>query len=426
MQKNCPIILFIFSALTSFTAYSDSELNHWSFSGFGTIGYTYDDSDGIGYIRDYSQELDIEQEHSFLTDSQIGGQFSYRSSAKWSAMVQLVLANEVDYEAIDSLEWAYVALHPTSNIDIRFGRMGLDLFSLSDTRRIDYAHLWVRPPSEVYGWVPLYSIDGIDAAYYFETEHTFWRIKAQYGQSRSKSAMNDGEVIYDFKGDNLFALSLTADRNDWIFRTTLATITIGEALPEEAQAVQSVIDKIAKDEVSLLPREIRQQAQHLSQELDIEGENVYYAQISATFDNHDWLLLSELTYSESDVSIMPNGLGGYLTLAKRMNEFMPYVSYAFFQPNKSAFSQSNEWKDSNPQLDALFQNAAMIINSGRIEQHTMSLGLRWDVYQQVALNLQWDHVSIESAGSAMWAGNGNELYQANTINLFSASVSFVF
>lgn len=426
MKKNHSIILLIFSVLTSFPVYSNSELSHWSFSGFGTLGYTYDDGDDIGFIRDYSQELDVEQEHSLLTDSQIGGQISYRSSPYWSAMVQLVLANEVDYEAIDSLEWAYVALHPMSNIDIRFGRMGLDLFALSDTRRIDYAHLWVRPPSEVYSWVPLYSVDGIDAAYYFETENTFWRIKAQYGQSHSKSGMNGDDVVYEFKGDDLLALSLTADRDDWSFRTTLATITIGEELPEEAKAVQSVIDQIAKDEISLLPPEARQQAQDLSKELDIKGEKVYYAQVSATFDNYDWLLLSELTYSKADVSIMPNGLGGYLTLAKRINEFTPYVSYAFFQPSKSAFSQSNEWKDSIPQLDALFQGAAMIINSGRIEQNTASLGLRWDFYQQAALNLQWDHISIESAGSAMWAGSGSDLYQADTINLFSASVSFVF
>ena len=283
MARFHPILFFIYISLSSFSVQSESELSDWSFSGFGTLGYTYDDTEQVGFIRDYSQTLNTDQNSSFRTDSQIGAQLSYRSSPYWSAMVQVVLADEVDYEPIDSLEWAYLALHPTSNIDIRFGRMGLDLFALSDTRRVDYAHLWIRPPSEVYSWAPLYSVDGIDAAYYFDTENTYWRIKAQYGKSHSKSEMNDGEAVYEFAGDDLFSLSLTADRDDWSFRTTLATVVTGSALPEQAMMVQTILQQISNQEVNLLPPTMREQAADLSEELDLEGERIYYAQISAQF-----------------------------------------------------------------------------------------------------------------------------------------------
>ena len=426
MARFHPILFFIYISLSSFSVQSESELSDWSFSGFGTLGYTYDDTEQVGFIRDYSQTLNTVQNSSFRTDSQIGAQLSYRSSPYWSAMVQVVLADEVDYEPIDSLEWAYLALHPTSNIDIRFGRMGLDLFALSDTRRVDYAHLWIRPPSEVYSWAPLYSVDGIDAAYYFDTENTYWRIKAQYGKSHSKSEMNDGEAVYEFAGDDLFSLSLTADRDDWSFRTTLATVVTGSALPEQAMMVQTILQQISNQEVNLLPPTMREQAADLSEELDLEGERIYYAQISAQFDNQNWLLLSELTYSHADISIMPSGLGGYLTLGKRINTLTPYISYSFFKPKYEIYHENYAWEGSAPQLSTLFDSAAYIINSGRIEQNTATLGVRWDFYQQAALNLQWDHASIKSAGFAMWAGSGSDLYQAQDVNLFSASVSFVF
>lgn len=426
MTKILPILLPIFSCLFSFSAQSESEVSNWTFSGFGTLGYTYDDTEQIGYIRDYSQTLDIDQTSSFQTDSQIGAQLSYRSSPYWSTMVQVVLADEVDYELSDSLEWAYLALHPISNVDIRFGRMGLDLFALSDTRRIDYAHLWARPPSEVYSWVPIYSVDGIDAAYYFETESTYWRIKAQYGKSHSKSEMSAGETVYEFEGDDLLALSLTADRNDWSFRTTLAAVTVGSDLPEQAMQLQFVLEEIEHSDIGLLPARIRELAGALSDELKIKGEQIKYAQISVQFDNYDWLLLSELTYSDADISIMPSGLGGYLTFGKRISTFTPYINYSFFKPKNEFYNEEYPWEGKAPQLTTLFQTTTFIINSGRIEQDTITLGTRWDFHQQAALNLQWDHVSIASAGSAMWAGSGGDLYQSQDVNLFSASISFVF
>ncbi|RTZ15599.1 hypothetical protein EJ063_11010 [Vibrio aquaticus] len=410
---------------TPFTLANDS-LSPWSFSGFGTLGYSYENQDNIAFIRDFSKPLDIDQSGSWLTDSQLGAQISYRSSPYWDMTAQVVATDYIEYEPIDSLEWAYLALHPTQSLDVRLGRMGIDIFSLSDTRRVDYAHIWVRPPAETYGWIPLYSVDGIDATYHFETDNTFWRLKAQYGSSQSKSMMMEGSSIYHFEGDDLFALSLTAEHGDWTLRSSAARVTIGTPLPNEAQLVKDTLDYIASLGPSMVPTNVSQQANDLSNQIDILGKSINYFQLSATFDNYDWLVAGELAYSHSQARIMPNGLGGYITVAKRFNEFTPFAGYSLFKANDPAYQADEQWENIHPDLARLGAASAEIINAGRIEQQSSSIGVRWDFYRQAALTLQWDHFIISENGSGMWAGVGKGRDKENTVDLFSASIAFVF
>ena len=68
-----------------------------------------------------------------------------------------------------------------NQLDFRVGRINFDAFLMSDHRHVGYAYPWVRPPSEFYAWIPIFSMDGIDAAYNFQSKDARWRIKAQAG-----------------------------------------------------------------------------------------------------------------------------------------------------------------------------------------------------------------------------------------------------
>jgi hypothetical protein len=56
-------------------------------------------------------------------------------------------------------------------------------------------------------------------------------------------------------------------------------------------------------------------------------------------------------------------------------------------------------------------------------QHTVSLGARWDLHPQVALKFQWDRVRIGAYGGRLWA---NATAQAAEANVTSVLLDFVF
>jgi hypothetical protein len=51
--------------------------------------------------------------------------------------------------------------------------------------------------------------------------------------------------------------------------------------------------------------------------------------------------------------------------------------------------------------------ASGLINSGRIQQRTFSLGFRWDLDPRIALKLQWDRVFVSPHGGAIWVGDSS-------------------
>lgn len=396
-----PNLFLIALSLVSGSALASNGVSSWTFSGFGTLGYSYENEENISFLRDYSQRLDDQKNHSFISDSQLGGQISYRSSPYWDATVQLVAANVMEWEPKNGLEWAYLAFHPTANFDVRIGRVGLDLFAISDTRRVDYAHIWLRPPAEVYSWVPAYSIDGADMTYSFIHGDTFYRAKLQYGVSESTVGIANSGTTYDFRGEQLTTLSLSAEYMDWKFRVTGARVVIASSIPRSDELIDHLTD----------PR--------LAAQFDMVGNDLHYLQAGMAYDNLNWLVLSELTYSESQSELMPNGYAGYLTVGKRINNWTPFITYSFFDAKDSPWTVGQGASE-------LEYVAAELINSGRIDQSTITLGARWDFSSNTALTLQWDRSQLASFGSSLWSGQGEGLDRQQTIDLFSVSVAFIF
>jgi hypothetical protein len=44
------------------------------------------------------------------------------------------------------LTWAFISYAPVPDMKVRAGRLGWDVYMLSDSRNVGYSYLWVRPP----------------------------------------------------------------------------------------------------------------------------------------------------------------------------------------------------------------------------------------------------------------------------------------
>jgi hypothetical protein len=65
------------------------------------------------------------------------------------------------------------------------------------------------------------------------------------------------------------------------------------------------------------------------------------------------------------------------------------------------------------------------LNNNGIDQKSLSLGARWDVYENIALKAQWSHYWLGNDGTQFWVEPQSGPLPAN-VNVFSLGVDFVF
>jgi hypothetical protein len=138
--------------------------DHFTFSGYGTLGLTRTDTDDWEYIRD-GQVAGADTGLDFNTDSNLGLQLTGRANKWLSATVQ-VLTQERYVDNMDTeVEWAYIKIEPVEDLSLLLGRVALPTFAISDTRNIGYANTWIRPPNEVYGMAVIHRLNGAQLSY---------------------------------------------------------------------------------------------------------------------------------------------------------------------------------------------------------------------------------------------------------------------
>ncbi|MBI2749386.1 MAG: hypothetical protein HYX43_08650 [Burkholderiales bacterium] len=215
-------------ALAGTSAQADGGLR---LSGFGTVGYTADNRSDIAPARDIAQQPDsgFSTGPSWKVDSRLGVQVEYSLSSSADLVGQLVVRDQFHRTLDSATELAYLTVRPGAQWDVRAGRINYDAFLMSEYRNVGYAYPWVRPPSEFYGWIPILSVDGLDATYGFETEAARWRLKAQLG--RSSPLAIPIQSGYDLRVDDLQGLSLTGQTDKWRYKLAYSQMTVGNEVP---------------------------------------------------------------------------------------------------------------------------------------------------------------------------------------------------
>jgi hypothetical protein len=416
MQK-LPLLLLAFLAVSPLAQADDLRL-----SGFGTLGYSHDNRDRIGFMRNTSQPVSENTNSSFVSDSTLGLQLNYTVSPQFEAVVQAVARDKSHTSLGNSIEWAFLAWHPNEAIDLRVGRMGLDAFLLSEYRNLGFSQPWVRPPTEFYGWIPLFSVNGIDAAYNLRHGDTRWRVKAQFGKTATDVPL-DTRNAFRFKADDIAALTVQAEHGPWQFKSSLINFTAGSQ-PDSLGPLSNGLAAIAAGAPSAA---IRREAAALNSELRVRDAAVRYRSLGAVYDDGTWLLQSEIARISSDSRMLPSGKTGYATIGRRFGSLTPYLGVARFKPEREAVVAQANWSALGATAVSTQIAAAGAYNNFRIDQRTTTLGLRMDVSSRTALKLQWDRSRMGARGYGLWQVNNLvDGSKSEKVDVISVSLDFVF
>lgn len=411
----CPVqLLLVLLAFGNVCAFAADALQ---LSGFGTLGYTSDNRSDMAPARDisYRPRNGSATGASWLPDSRLGVQLEYRASPTVDLVGQVVLRDHFKADFANSTELAYIAIKTLPDVDVRVGRINFDAFLMSDHRNVGYAYQWVRPPTAFYGWIPIFSVDGADAAYTIHRENARWRIKLQAANSRLSVPIVNG---YEFRANNLFAASVSRQSDFWRLKAAYSQFTVGSEVPAFAPLHQG-LDAVA---AAAIPQ-VSAEAADLRKNLAFAGAKITYATLGAAYDDGVWLAQSELGRTTSTADVIPHARMAYVSIGRRIGDWTPNILLSTSRPINSVRSAASNWGAFNATLR---DPALFTVNTTRIEQDTLSIGARWDFSRQAALKLQWERTVIKPSGYGLWWRDLAINSQTSLVNQLSATVDFTF
>ena len=406
-------ILFVLLMLAGNTYAGNSSGAQHNFSGFASLGVVSSDSEELVFRRDVTQnDGSYDGKAEWLTDSLIGAQWHGRWSHQWDTTIQVVAKDRFDNTLEKSIEWAFVRYRPMDGLDLRLGRVGTDIFTISEYRQVGYASPWVRPQHDTYALLSLYHFDGGDITKRFDLDESTLNVKLFYGNSDEKYPLafkSDDSVRLDF---DMGGITLNLEQGNWKWRTSFIDVAINNNAGSELGAALAAFD-------SFWP-----EAGAISGDFYTEGKHFTYGEVGISYDNNSWWVQAEAVRLDSDTLLIPSGHHAYLMVGKRLGDFSVYALGGYAQPEKDPVSLQPPPGLPSPQAEAaqfLAMTAERTLNGARIDQRSLGLGVRWDFASKMALKFQVENFEIHPDGTNYWFRvNSQELIDSDQSSIVTS------
>lgn len=360
--------------------HDDSRL---SFNGFGTLGLVHSNIDEAEFIRNIGQPEGVSDGWSADVDSLLGLQVGFAASETVDAVVQAVSRYHHTGDYSPEMTWAFLRYVPDPSLQLRAGRLGWDVYMLSDARHVGYAYLWARPPVDHFGILQLNHIDGADVTVKRPVGGGLAWAKLFAGRSDGTVYLDDDFVLESEK-TRVLGGHINYETGPWHWRLGY---TAFESDPTYSGAYVEYLELLLQQNVDALLTE----ATGLGR--------VEFLSAGATYHRGPWQVQAmwNRTTLDNDVTHVDSGFvsGGY-----RLGKVTPYLVFA--QADTHAPGPTGE---------------------GDYQQQTYSIGMRYDVAANVALKAQVDRVDVEDPG-VLW--RDVEPGWDGWATLFSLGLDFVF
>jgi hypothetical protein len=374
------------------TAASADQMT-FDFSGFGTAAATYADTNKAQFIRD-NQPNGADSNFAFDVDSLAGVQGTVHLSSNLSATAQMVLRRVVTRDYSLDVPVAFVKDQLTSDFAVRLGRLPLPLFMVSDYREIGFANTFLRPPEEVYGGAPVYSLNGADLLY----THSF-------GPLEVNGQINYGSFEFDGPG-----FTSTARR---VFGGNISA-TYGPLTLRYGRMINRNTTVSGADD--LIAGVAAAGFTNLANALNPNNRPSSFTAFAAALDWHYILLQAESTVADSN-AFSGRVRGQYALAGVRIQKFTPYVMYSI----RKVLSPTSD--NTIPAVGPLLPLALGVdAILAKYNQHTISGGIRWDFRDSMDLKLQIDHISPQGPGQFVDVQPGFK----GPVTVAALAVDFVF
>ncbi|MDE2157690.1 MAG: hypothetical protein KGJ30_02105, partial [Burkholderiales bacterium] len=373
-------------------------------SGYGTLGLTStDNSQGWRFSR----ELMAPGAGARLAanvDTRLGIQANAGFSPRLDGVAQVLARDRFAASPVsDWIQLAFLRYSLLPDLSLSLGRTSPDIFLYANTRNVGLAMPWVRPPVELYGWIPFSATDGLDLDYRWRTDSADWKLNVSYGDARAPVAVAAQGTAIRVRADGAGVLSLTRESGGLLLKASYVTT---RARTGQSPAYAPLVAGL--EGVAALPLPgLDDAVQRLLQGIGARPlGRTHYLGVGLQYDFDPWRVDAE--YSRVVVGdTAASGEHGYLSLGRRFGDLTAYVLHAWTRPQRAPEAAPQLPAQALPpaalaQAQFVLDLAAAASNVPRMDQRTSAIGLRWDLRPRLALKLQVDRVRIGPSGAGLW------------------------
>lgn len=366
-----------------------------SLKGFGTFGLARSDEGDAQYVRDLSQAYGVDNDWSSKIDSMIGVQANLTLDARNELVLQAVSRYRYDHGFGPELSWAYWRHELNPAWQLRLGRMGTEFYMLADSRMVGYANLTVRPPPDVYGQLVLSYFDGADIAGTQALGSVLLRTKLFAGWSAEDTPLQ-GRLSWKLKHSPMVGGHLDLLSGPWQLRISQASVRFSQEVP---------LDQLTGVNVFAL-----------APELSLEDTWSHHSALGIVYDDGPLQLHGMLNRIAHTGESYEDTRAAYLLAAYRLGSLTPYLGYSR--------ARSSPVRLHSPIPASAREFLSALTRQTHSDQHTWTVGARWDFARNLALKAQLDHVS-GSPDSLFPLRQENPRWDGR-LNLFSLALEFLF
>lgn len=377
------------------TQIGDSLIAGINLKGFGTVGIAHSDEANAQFVRDLSQPNGLSKGWSGKVDSLFGLQANLKLNANTEAVIQGLTRHRYDGSWRPELSWAFLRHDLSPDFTVRVGRMGIEFFMQSDSRLIGYANLTVRPPADYYGPLVISYFDGIDASLTTDTGHGLIRGKLFAGYAAETTPFAE-PLTWNLHGSPTVGGHLDYINGPWQIRYGHAQVRFKHGQPLNELA--------GLDITSFAP------------ELAIVDRWAYYDSIGFVYDEGNLQVHGQIGHIDYQSSVYEDTDLGYLIAGYRLGQITPYAGYSRVRSKAAGLTTPM-----TPELAAII---AGVTAQTHADQHTITLGTRWDFVHNVALKAQLD--LVRGKPDSLFSVRNETPGWDGRMNVFSLSLDFVF
>jgi hypothetical protein len=386
----------------------------WKLKGFGTLGLVWNSTSRAQFTRDVSQPGGATRSADARVDTRLGLQLDGTLADTLQAGLQVLGKYRYDATFTPEIAWAYLGWSPVPELQVRAGRLGVELFMNADSRDVGYSYLWVRPPVECFGLIPVTRLDGMDATGTIPLgRQATLRLKAFYGATSEKLPLA-GMPPLSLAGDRIGGLVTEVQTGAWRLRLAAARFAIYTDFPGPVGALPQDLGGFAQE---LGDPGLAQTAA----ELRFSGGAVRWYSAGLSREDGPLQVQGMLNRMQSDRVVLPPSWAGYLSLGYRFGQVVPYGLWSRICSRHSQvyLGQLPEV----PQAAPLLQGVDFMVDANPDTQSTTAAGLRWDFQAKAALKFQLERIQTRLPNSLWYQAQPQWNGQATVA---SAVLDFVF
>ena len=367
--------------------------------GFGTLGLARTTTDRVEFVRDRSQPKGITNQWSGRIDSVLGLQAYWQAAPTVELVGQVVSRLHYDASRKPEVMWAFAKWEPDARLALRAGRIGADFMMQADSRLVGYSYLPVRPPADFFGPLFFSHLDGADASLTLPLGNGLLHGKIFAGATQEKTTGVPG--VWDTSGSPVRGFVLDYQTGPWLWRANAASIRFSNDI------------KLAQLQAGLRAAGAAAAAELLS----TTGKTTTFYSMGVVYDEGPLQVQGMINKIHHETAVFQNSYAGYLLAGYRLGAFTPYTGVSRWISTYKDYRATS----TDPTANAMFDT---IMHASTANQTTYTLGVRWEVQQNVAAKVQWD--AIRGRAESGFPYVNNQPGWGGRTDVLSLSVDFVF